>query len=369
MLQIALQFVKAGVQCAQTLCYLRFNRGILDVPLGQRLLLLYLAAHCGDFVPDPIGNFSLHYALPLRMPKEPRKRRRVPDSGTWDDGPPNRCKSRIGTAGEVSKWRPSGYNMSAGSPATHRDLRMLSTQSFILVVVGLAFEARIARTSKGATVCCRRGGEAEAAMEQALDDPRCRGAISFGIAGGLDHKIPTGTHLVASEIVTPQGTIATDPRWSQRLIESSDSWLHARILGADRVIADPLEKRELFETTGAIAVDTESHITALMARERGLPFACLRIVADPAHRRVPEAALSGLHPDGRSNPLGVVRALARRPHDVPALLSIARDTWLARRSLTRAMALIGDDLGLPAHETAASAQVIEIVGDELLAAP
>jgi len=257
--------------------------------------------------------------------------------------------------------------MPAGPPAAHRDLRMLSTQSFILVVVGLAFEARIARTRKGAAVCCRRGSEAEAAMALALDDPRCRGAISFGIAGGLDHKVPAGTHLVASEIVTPQGAVPTDARWSQRLVEADDRWLHARILGADHVVADPQEKRELFEATGALAVDTESHITALMARERGLPFACLRIVADPAHRRVPEAALSGLHPDGRANPLGVMRALIRRPHDVPALLSIARDTWLARRHLSRAMALIGDDLGLPAHETAMPAQVIEIVGDELLA--
>ena len=244
---------------------------------------------------------------------------------------------------------------------------MVSTHSFILVVVGLAFEARIARTGKTANVCCRRGSEAEAAMERALNDPRCRGAISFGIAGGLDHSLPTGTHLVASEIVTPHGPLTTDARWSQRLMQSSGRSRHARILGADRVIIEPEEKRELFESTGALAVDTESHITALMAHDRGLPFACLRIVADPAHRRVPEAALSGLHPDGRANPLGVARALVRRPHDVPALLSIARDTWLARRSLSRAMKLLGDDLGLPAHEHAAPAQVIELVGDELLA--
>ena len=244
---------------------------------------------------------------------------------------------------------------------------MPSTHSFILVVVGLAFEARIARTRKTANVCCRRGSEAEAAMEQALNDPRCRGAISFGIAGGLDHSLPTGTHLVASEIMTQHGPLATDARWSQRLMQSSTNSRHARILGADHVIIEPEEKRELFKTTGALAVDTESHITALMARDRGLPFACLRIVADPAHRRVPEAALSGLHPDGRANPLGVARALMRRPHDVPALLSIARDTWLARRSLSRAMKLLGDDLGLPAHEHAAPAQVIELVGDELLA--
>lgn len=244
---------------------------------------------------------------------------------------------------------------------------MASSHSFVLVVVGLAFEARIAGGRRGATVYCHRGNDAEAAMRKALNDPRCRGAISFGIAGGLDHSLRTGTHLVASEIVTPQGAVATDARWSQRLLQACRRSQAARIFGADRVIVDPQEKRELFESTGAVAVDTESHVTALMARERGLPFACLRIVADPAHRRVPQAALSGLHPDGRANPAGVVRALMRRPHEMPALVTIARDTWRARRSLASALALIGDDFGLPLHETAAPAKVIEIVGDELLA--
>jgi hopanoid-associated phosphorylase len=243
---------------------------------------------------------------------------------------------------------------------------MVSNHSFVLVVVGLAFEARIAGGRKGATVYCHRGTDAEAAMRRALQDPRCRGAISFGIAGGLDHSVPSGTHLVASEIVTHAGPVPTDPRWSQRLLEACERSRPARILGADRVVVEPQEKRDLFESTGAVAVDTESHITALMARERGLPFACLRIVADPAHRRVPQAALSGLHPDGRANPVGVMRALMRRPHEMPALVSIARDTWRARRSLTRALMRIGDDFGLPAHE-AVPAQVIEIVGDELLA--
>jgi len=129
-------------------------------------------------------------------------------------------------------------------------------------------------------------------MERALRDPRCRGAISFGIAGGLDHSLPTGTHLVASEIVTPHGPVPTDGRWSQRLMETSKRSRHARILGADHVIIEPEEKRDLFESTGAVAVDTESHITALMARTAGcLSPACellpTRRIAACLKRRCP----------------------------------------------------------------------------------
>jgi hopanoid-associated phosphorylase len=224
---------------------------------------------------------------------------------------------------------------------------MILFHSFILVVVGLAFEARIAGSCKGATICCRRGGEAGMAMVRALDDPNCHGVISFGIAGGLDRKLPTGSHLVASHVVTPKGTLPTDPPWSQQLLRSSPRALHAPILGMDHVVVDPEEKRELFASTGAAAVDTESHITAMMANERGLPFTCLRIIADPAHRKVPKAAMSGLREDGRAYPAGVIRALLRRPHETPALLAIARDTWRARRVLAAAIDLAGDHVGLP----------------------
>ncbi len=237
---------------------------------------------------------------------------------------------------------------------------MILFHSFILVVVGLAFEARIARNTKGITICCRRGDEATHGMAQALDDPACRGVISFGIAGGLDRRHRSGTHLVASHVIAGNETIPTHAAWSQILLNSCETAVHAPIFGSDKVVVDPGEKRELFARTGAAAVDTESHITALMARERGLPFTCLRIVADPVHRRVPNAAMAGLREDGRAYPAGVLRALLRRPHETPALLAIARDTWRARRTLARAVTLAGDHLGLPpAHAPAAVLQQIE----------
>jgi adenosylhomocysteine nucleosidase len=226
-------------------------------------------------------------------------------------------------------------------------------QPFVLVVVGLAFEARIAGTSKGTTICCRRGDAATYSMQEALANPACRGVISFGIAGGLDRRLRSGTHLVASEVITSDGSVRTHEGWSRTLLNSCDA-LHAPILGTDQVVIEPHEKHELFARTGAVAVDTESHIAALMARERGLPFACLRTVADPAHRRVPKAAMSGLRPDGRAYPVGVLRELFRRPHETAALLAIAHDTWRARRVLTRAIALAGDHLGFPHHHVETS---------------
>jgi hopanoid-associated phosphorylase len=246
---------------------------------------------------------------------------------------------------------------------------MILFQSFILVVVGLAFEARIARNSRGTAICCRRGDAASRVMAEALDDPSCHGVISFGIAGGLDHRHRSGTHLIASHVIAGNDVIPTHRPWSEMLLKSCGPAVHAPILGSDGVVVEPEEKRQLFATTGAAAVDTESHITAVMARERGLPFTCLRIVADPVHRRVPSAAMSGLREDGRAYPAGVMRALLRRPHETPALLAIARDTWRARRMLSRAVSLAGDHLGLPAPHAAAAADLEHIVALQAIPTP
>ena len=69
----------------------------------------------------------------------------------------------------------------------------------------------------------------------------------------------------------------------------------------------------------------------------------------------------------RANPRGVLGALLRRPHETPALLAIARDTWRARRRLSSALMMIGDDFGLPPREIPAATTVIEVTGDEVLA--
>jgi hopanoid-associated phosphorylase len=244
---------------------------------------------------------------------------------------------------------------------------MQSERSFILVVVGLAFEARLLRNRKDAAVYCHRATQVEETIEDRLSNTACRGAISFGIAGGLDRHLATGSHIVASEILTEDGLIATDLGWSRRLVAATEHAKYARILGRDEAVLCPEEKRHLFESTGALAVDTESHIVAMSARKRSLPFVCLRVITDAAHRRIPEAALLGLHPDGRANPFGVVHGLMRRPRDVPALVLVARDAWQARRSLLSAVAQIGEDLCLPASASNPSLAPLEVAGGALIA--
>jgi adenosylhomocysteine nucleosidase len=223
------------------------------------------------------------------------------------------------------------------------------TLPYVIVATGLDFEARLALGDAEARVCCGRGSQMAVALATAIG-PGCSGIISFGIAGGLDPQLQTGTMIVASSVIGANGVrsaLPTDERWSELLLRSHPYQIHAPVLGVDAPVTEPKDKLRLFHQTGAAVVDMESHIAASIAVSHGLPFAALRVVADPARQRVPQAALCGMRADGSLDAFAVLRALWRRPSDIAGLPSVARNAWVARSALARARHGLGRGFGLP----------------------
>ncbi|MEJ2374091.1 MAG: hypothetical protein P8Y71_01350 [Pseudolabrys sp.] len=216
---------------------------------------------------------------------------------------------------------------------------------YVVVAVGLDFEERLALGVGHARVCRGRGPVMAQALAAAIE-PGCRGIISFGIAGGLDPRLRTGAHVVASSVIGTGGAVATDAGWSQALIKARPDAVHAPILGVDEPIVGPIGKLRKFRRTGAVAVDMESHIAADVANATGLPFAVFRVVADPAHQKVPPTALLGMRADGTLDPLAVVRAMLRAPTEIAGLVAVARHTAVARLALTRAHRNLARGFGL-----------------------
>ena len=87
---------------------------------------------------------------------------------------------------------------------------------WIVVVAGLAFEARLA-VAKGTKVCCGRGARLRNSLASAVEDD-CAGIISFGIAGGLDPRLRVGSSIVASAVISGDDVVATDRRWTNGLL-------------------------------------------------------------------------------------------------------------------------------------------------------
>jgi adenosylhomocysteine nucleosidase len=108
------------------------------------------------------------------------------------------------------------------------------------------------------------------------------------------------------------------------------------IAGSDSIAATLDQKHALRQTTGAIAVDMESHVAARVAARHDLPFAILRTISDGANHVLPPAALVGMKPDGGMALGAVLASLARRPGQLPALIRTGRDAERAFRALAKA---------------------------------
>jgi hopanoid-associated phosphorylase len=217
----------------------------------------------------------------------------------------------------------------------------------MIVVVGLAFEARIAALSGLQIVCGGDGQNLQARLHKAIPFG-CRGLISFGVAGGLAAHLRPGTCIVGSAIVADEGRLPTDSSWSKKLLLAMPGAISGVLAGARGPVTTPDAKRALHRNSGAIAVDTESHLVALAAAKHGLPMIAIRVVCDPAARRLPEMALRAIRPDGSTDVSGLLRALIRQPQEIPGLFRIALDARAAHATLVQCGRLLQDEFGVPA---------------------
>ena len=117
------------------------------------------------------------------------------------------------------------------------------------------------------------------------------------------------------------------------------------LMGVDSPLIHPGDKVQLHSTTGAVAADMESHIVARLAVRAGRPFAVLRVIADPAERGLPPAAVIGMKPGGGVNVIGVLASLLRNPRQLPVLARVATDVRTAMQVLSLCRASLGPDLG------------------------
>jgi len=195
-------------------------------------------------------------------------------------------------------------------------------------------------------VICKQASQLVFALELAVRRG-ASGLISFGIAGGLAPDLVAGDWIVGSAVRTDQGRFPTDHAWARRLLAVLPAAIHAEIVGADTPIAGVWEKRRLHAETGAVAVDTESHIAASIAAAHRIPFAAARVVIDAADRELPPAAMIGLRHDGTPDVAAVFRSVVRQPSQLSALMRTALDARIAETALRRGRLLLGPGLGFP----------------------
>jgi adenosylhomocysteine nucleosidase len=216
----------------------------------------------------------------------------------------------------------------------------------ILVATGLERERRLL-AGPGVEIVVGGGDAArlEWALEQAASGKS--GLISIGIAGALAPGLRPGQWIVATTVLDRGQMLSTDAAWTERLVARLPGALRARLIGVDTMVAERTHKAELYRTSGASAVDMESHIVARVARRHGLPFAVARVICDPAHRTLPPAARVGMRPDGGMDLPAVLQSLLAAPVQLPALIRTGFEAEIAFRTLLRGHRLLGRGLAGP----------------------
>jgi hopanoid-associated phosphorylase len=222
----------------------------------------------------------------------------------------------------------------------------------VIIVVGLAFEAKIAAGPGVHVICSGDGRNLAAKLTAAIAEARtlvqgCPGIISFGVAGGLAPHLMPGTCVVGSAVISGSDRMPISQEWARKLLRTIPDSVAGALLGVPTPIAHPDEKRALYLKTGAIAVDMESHIVASVGLAHEVPVAAIRVITDPAKRALPVSAVAAMRPNGTTNIGAMLRSVLHRPRDLPALFQTALDARAARATLVRGRHLLGPAFASP----------------------
>jgi nucleoside phosphorylase len=149
--------------------------------------------------------------------------------------------------------------------------------------------------------------------------------VSFGLAGALHDGLGIGDVLDATRVVDEQGATL----WEGVPLGVPGARA-ATVLGSDVLVHDASERRRLHQSSGADAVDMESGVLARSGRLAGV----VRVISDDVTSTI-EGVDTTVHPDGRTDPLGLLRWLgAKRTDGVRSVFGAI----VALRALEKAVA-------------------------------
>jgi len=206
----------------------------------------------------------------------------------------------------------------------------------VLAVIGLLREAKLVARYATAVTSLNLGGA-----------PDVTAIISIGIAGALSPDLIVGDVVIAERVVTANEAFETDAKWTARLAGALPNARIGAILGRGAIAESAEIKAMLRESTGADAVDMESHLAARAAMERGVPFAALRVISDAADHSLPPAALVAMKADGSIALGSVLLSVLRQPSQISALIRTGRESEKAFAVLERCVAALGPNLRGP----------------------
>jgi adenosylhomocysteine nucleosidase len=219
------------------------------------------------------------------------------------------------------------------------------------IVAALEMEGRWLGDSSGNRLILVGGmgrERAEAAARQLLESG-ATALVSWGVAGGLDPALASGTVVLADQVLCSDGSVReSHPRWRTELRSLIETRVHtvvAPLFHSEQLVSSVTQKGRLRDRWRASAVDMESDGVGRVADSAGVPWLAVRAVTDTATFEVPEVAVSVCGENGRLRP-GAVAGLVLRPWLWHTLTRLAGATRAAARSMRRLDSIAGPDFAL-----------------------
>ena len=159
-------------------------------------------------------------------------------------------------------------------------------------------------------------------IRQAIELVQPRRVITSGFAGGLNPALKFGAIVYDQDV---------DAGYAARLDELGA--VPATFYCHRRVAITAAEKRELWKSTGADAVEMESSVIRNICREQNIPGATIRVISDDASQDLPLDFNALMTTADRINYAKLMWAVVSRPGRIGKLIEFQQQTVAASRIL------------------------------------
>ncbi|MGD9854508.1 MAG: 5'-methylthioadenosine nucleosidase [Planctomycetaceae bacterium] len=199
-------------------------------------------------------------------------------------------------------------------------------------LTGPDYETRVVTVEAGT------GPVRAARATQALIDAHTpRWVISAGFSGGLLPDLKIGDLVIGNSIVNAAGEeLTVDVRMAA---DPGRGWHVGRLVMVDEIVRSVVEKQQLAERTGALAVDLESLAVARKCAENHIRFLAVRAISDNLSEDLPPEVLSVFGGSGTLRAGAIAGAVWKRPSSV-------KDMWRLRERAVTASERLAEFLQL-----------------------
>ena len=153
--------------------------------------------------------------------------------------------------------------------------------------------------------------------------------VSVGLCGALSEDLEAGQIVVASEVKAAMSSEVL-PACA---IESEQLFVSGPVFSQDRIASTAAEKAHLRQQHGSLAVEMEAFGVAARAKRAGLPFYCIKAVADRANESFGIDFNECRSPEGKIRRGKIILKAVARPTVIPELFRLKRRAEMAAGAL------------------------------------